>query len=85
MERVKIEDIEIGKKYGLIGWIYNGYSDYSKIFPHLGNKAYPFLSREDVSRRIIKVYDNKIKCECGRIFIADATYVTKINSETYNN
>ena len=65
--------IEIGKEYHLDGMIENGYID-----------GKPFICQERVTRKIVSVRDGKIRCVCGRVFIADATKVSRVKYEKYD-
>jgi len=70
-------DIEIGKEYMLNGRMINGHT-----VDENGNRV-PFICNEHVSRRIVRIADGKIYCECGRVFIALETKIEKVPYETY--
>ena len=57
-DKMKVEEIEIGKKYHLKGDIENGYMN-----------GIPFISPEEVTRVITRVTETRIICECGRKFL----------------
>ena len=52
-ENIKVKDIIIGEWYHLSGDLQNG----------------NFITHEEVTRRITRVTDSLIYCECGRRFI----------------
>ena len=70
---MKASQIEIGKDYNLNGYIYNGYKD-----------GLPYLCLENVTRKVTGLRDNKIFCECGRVFVADTTKISKVRYENYS-
>lgn len=52
------KEIEIGQTYHLSGDIENGYFD-----------GKPYISHEEVTRKVTRVTDTLIICECGRRFL----------------
>lgn len=50
--------IETGKKYNLSGDIENGYKD-----------GKPYIDHENVTRKVVRVTDTHVICECGRRFL----------------
>ena len=55
---MKVQEIQIGKEYHLTGDIENGFWN-----------GKPFISHEEVTRKVTRVTDTHIVCECGRKFI----------------
>jgi len=56
--KMKVEEIEIGKRYHLSGDIENGYMN-----------GKPYISHEEVTRTITRITETLITCECGRRFL----------------
>lgn len=52
---MKVQEIEVGKEYHFTGDIENGFRD-----------GKPFISHEEVTRKIRRITDTHIICECGR-------------------
>lgn len=55
---MKVNEIEIGQTYHLSGDIENGYFD-----------GKPYISHEEVTRKVTRITDTQIICECGRRFL----------------
>lgn len=55
----KVKDIEVGQRYNLQGNIQNG----------------DYVTRENVTRKVVRITDKHIVCECGRRFIIDKDLV----------
>jgi len=55
---MNIQNIEVGKTYNLSGDIENGWFE-----------GKPFISHENVTRKVVRITDTHIICECGRKFI----------------
>lgn len=52
---MKVKDIKVGQRYNLQGNIQNG----------------DYVTRENVTRKVVRITDKHIVCECGRKFIID--------------
>lgn len=59
MKAIKVKDICVGEEYTLKGNIQNG----------------NFVTRENVTRKVVRITDKHIVCECGRRFIIDKDLV----------
>lgn len=55
---VTVKEIEIGQRYHISGDIDNGFKD-----------GKPYLSHDEVTRRIKRITDTHVVCECDRKFI----------------
>jgi hypothetical protein len=55
---MKVQEIEIGKVYHITGDIENGFMN-----------GKPYFCHEEVTRRITRITDTRIICECGREFL----------------
>lgn len=55
-----ISEIKMGESYRFQGNIRNGFWN-----------GQPFISKEDVTRKVKRITDDKIILECGREFIID--------------
>lgn len=55
---VIVKEIEIGQWYHLSGDLENGYKN-----------GQPYICHEEITRRITRVTDTHIVCECGRRFL----------------
>lgn len=61
---MNIQDIEVGKTYNLSGDIENGWKD-----------GKPYISPENVTRKVVRITDTHIVCECGRKFLKNEKLV----------
>ena len=67
---MKTKDIIKGKRYRLTGDIQNG----------------SFVTHEDVVRKVTRITDQHIVCECGRHFIINENLkISEVNYERYNH
>lgn len=68
---MKATDIIIGMRYTLIGNIINGRNADGTVR----------LSKENVTRKVTRMTDTRIYCECGRVFVIDKD----LKVEQFNN
>lgn len=61
---MKVTEIVIGNKYHLKGDIINGYKD-----------GKPYISPEEVTRKVTDVTGTYVSCECGRKFLINENLV----------
>lgn len=55
---VTVKEIEIGRRYHISGDIDNGFKD-----------GEPYLSHDEVTRKIKRITDTRVVCECDRKFV----------------
>lgn len=73
--KMRVKDIEIGKRYHLSGDIENGYMN-----------GKPYICHEEVTRVITRITETHIICECSRRFlINDNLKVTDPQAFRNNN
>jgi hypothetical protein len=65
--KVKVEEIEIGKEYHLVGDIENGYMN-----------GKPYIGHEEVTRVVKRMTDTHIFCVCGRRFLINGNLTVSI-------
>jgi uncharacterized protein YlzI (FlbEa/FlbD family) len=55
---MKVREIEIGNRYHITGDMENGFMN-----------GKPYICREEITRKITRITETHIICECGRKFL----------------
>lgn len=65
---MKASEIEVGKTYHFKGGLFNGYKS---------DGVTPNITKEDVVRKVVRITEAYIVCECGRKFVKNDNLIVE--------